>query len=87
MSDSALARQYQRVLDTDAEARAKYDQRDKELRKLIRMAKMGRKVSIVIPISDSRGVQITDQVREFKKEGKLFAPAFARRFAYKEVPL
>lgn len=84
---SAFARQYQKVCELDAEARKKWDQRDKEIKRLIRLARMGRKSSVVVAISENRGVQITDKSRELKEEGKLFAPAFARRYEYKEVPL
>lgn len=81
---SAAARQYQRYLDTEAEAKKHWEKTDRELKKFVRMARLGRKASVVVPISDARGVKITNQ---FKGSEKVFAPAFARKFQVKEVAL
>lgn len=80
----SIAKQYERYLEADAQAHKLWDKTDRELKKLIRLAKVGRKASTVIPISESRGVKITNQ---FKGAEKVFAPAFARKFQVKEVPL
>jgi len=80
----AIAKQYERWLEADAQAHKLWDKTDRELRKLIRLAKLGRKASTVVPISESRGVRIVNQ---FKGAEKVFAPAFARKFQVKEVAL
>ena len=82
--DTAVARQYAKWQETEAKAHALWDKTDRELRKLIRLAKVGRKAKMVVPISDSRGLEIRNQ---FKGEDKVFAPAFARKWKVKEIPL
>jgi hypothetical protein len=82
--DHAVAKQYARYQEADAAARRLWDKKDREERKLVRMAKIGRKASKVVPISDSRGLQI---LNSFRGEVKVFAPAFARKWKIKEVPL
>lgn len=84
LAEISIAKQYQKWLELDAEAHQKWDKVDKELRKLVRLAKVGRKKSAVIPISESRGIEIRNQ---FRGEDKVFAPAFARKWRIKEVPL
>lgn len=81
---TAAAKQYQRYLEADAEAHTKWVRVDRELKKLVKVARLGRKAAVVIPISEARGVRIVNQ---FKGETKVFAPAFAKKFQVKEVPL
>lgn len=80
----AAAKQYARYVEVDAAAHKQWDRTDRELRKFVRLAKMGRKRSIVVPISESRGIEITNQ---FKGTEKVFTPAFARKYKLKEVAL
>lgn len=82
--DSQIAKQYQKWLEADASARKQWDKADRELQKLIRMAKVGRKQSKVVAISESRGIEIEDQ---FRGQHKCFTPAFAKRWKLKEVSL
>lgn len=82
--DTSVAKQYQRWLDADAAARKNWDKADRELKKLVRAVKLGRKASKVVPISESRGVEITNQFRE---SDKVFTPAFCKKFKVKEVAL
>jgi hypothetical protein len=79
-----FAKQYERWQEADAAARKLWDKSDRELKKLVRAAKLGRKTSVVIPISDSRGVKIVNQ---FKGTDKVFTPAFAKKFQVKEITL
>lgn len=83
-AEQAAAKQYARYLELDAQAHALWDKVDREMRKLIRMAKVGRKAKAVVPISETRGIEIKNQ---FRGEDKVFAPAFARKWRVKEVPL
>ena len=89
MTSSPIAKQYEKYLDTEAAARKLWDQKDRELKKLVRLAKLGRKTQIVVPISDTRGVRITDKWREGMRDGleKLFTKAFNHRHEVKEVAL
>jgi hypothetical protein len=80
----SAAKQYERYVEVDAAAHKLWDKTDRELRKFVRLAKLGRKRSTVVPISESRGVEITNQ---FKGSEKVFTPAFARKFKLKEVAL
>ena len=82
--DQAAAKQYQRWAEADAAARKLWDKSDRELKKLVRAAKLGRKASKVVPISESRGVEITNQ---FKTNDKVFTPALCKKFKVKEVAL
>jgi len=82
--DAQVARQWARVEELDAQARALWDRVDKERKKLVRLAKLGRKRSVTVPISETKGLQITDK---FRGETKVFAPAFARKHEFKEVQL
>jgi hypothetical protein len=84
VANSAVARQYARLQEADAQAHALWEKVDREQRKLIRMAKIGRKGKAVVPISETRGIEIRNQ---FRGEDKVFAPAFARKWKIKEVPL
>lgn len=83
--DKAVANQYQRYLEADAAASKLWDRKDKELKKLARIAKLGRKRQITVAISENRGIRITNQFKT--KDDKLFTPAFCRRLQVKEVPL
>lgn len=84
--DSAVAKQWERVEALDLAAHAAWDALDRAKVRLVKLAKMGRKVSTVVPISELRGVRITNKFRE-KGCTKIFAPAFAKKFDFKEVPL
>ena len=81
---SPIAKQYEKYLELDAQAHALWDKVDRELSRLIRMAKVGRKARAVIPLSETRGLEVKNQ---FKGAEKVFAPAFARKWKVKEVPL
>lgn len=81
---NAVAKQYARWQEADAAAHALWDKTDREMAKLIRLAKVGRKAKAVVPISETRGLEIKNQ---FRGEEKVFAPAFARKWKVKEVPL
>jgi hypothetical protein len=83
-ANSAAAKQYQKLMEADAAAHQGWDKYDKELRRFIRVAKVGRRTVTVIPISETRGVEIRNQ---FKGEIKVFAPAFAKKWKLKEVAL
>ena len=83
--DSAIAKQWERVQEAEAAARKLWDKLHKETRKLVRLANLGRKSEVVVPISEERGVRIVNQFKT--KEDKIFTPAFCRRFELKEVPL
>jgi len=85
----AVARQYARWLEADAQARKLWDKAHREMRKLVRLAKLGRKSQIIAPISENRGVRIRDAWRcaMRSREDKVFTPAYARRHEVKEVPL
>ena len=83
-SESSFAKQYAKHQKLDDQAHALWDKLDRETRRLIRMAKIGRKARAVIPISETRGVEIRNQ---FRGEDKVFAPAFARKWKLKEIPL
>lgn len=87
--DPAFAKQYTRYLEAEAAARKAWDHSHREQRKLVKLSKLGRKSQVVAPISESRGVRITDEWRTAMrgKEDKVFAPAFARRLSVKEVAL
>jgi len=85
MMTESVAKQYQKYLEADAQARKLWDRQARELRKLIKLAKLGRKHSLIVPISESRGLQITDQFRT--REDRVFTPAFCKRYQVKEVPL
>ena len=80
----AIVRQYSKWQEADASAHQLWEKVDREMRKLIRLAKVGRKARAVIPISETRGIEIRNQ---FRGEDKVFAPAFARKWKVKEVPL
>jgi hypothetical protein len=82
--EHAILKQYQRWQEADAEAHQLWEKCDRELRKLIKLAKVGRKTSKVVPISENRGLEIRNQ---FKGEEKVFAPAFAKKWKVKEVAL
>jgi len=82
--ESAVARQYLRYQEADAQAHILWEKTDREMRKLIRLAKIGRKTKAVVAISETRGIEIRNQ---FRGEDKVFAPAFARKWKIKEVPL
>lgn len=82
--DLAVAKQYQKWQETDALAHQLWEKTDRELRKLIRLAKVGRKTTKIVAISESRGLEIRNQ---FKGEEKVFTPAFARKWKVKEVAL
>jgi hypothetical protein len=88
-SESAIARQYALYQETEAKARKLWDKKDRELLKLVRLAKLGRKSQIVVAISENRGIRITDQWRTAMREraGKIFTRAFNHRHEVKEVPL
>ena len=81
-SNAAVAKQFERWREADAAARIFWDKVDHEARKLVRIAKVGRRVKVVIPISESMGVEIKNQ---FKGEDKVFAPL--RKWKIKEVAI
>lgn len=83
-TDNAVMKQFRKWQETHAKANVYWDRTDRELRKLIRLAKIGRKASTVVPISESRGIEIVNQ---FRGEEKVFAPAFARKWKVREVAL
>ena len=83
-SEQAIARQYLRLLDAKEAAEKLWVKVDRETRKLVKLAKLGRKRSIVVKTSDTHGLEIANQ---FKGEEKVFAPAFARKWKIKEVRL
>lgn len=85
-TDSAVARQWEKVEALDLAAHEAWDRLDRAKVRLVKLAKMGRKVSTVIPISELRGLRIVNKFRE-KDVTKIFAPAFAKKFDFKEVPL
>ena len=85
-ADTAVARQWAKVEALDLAAHAKWDELDRAKVRLVKLAKMGRKVSTVVPISETRGIRIVNKFRE-KGCTKIFAPAFAKKFDFKEVPL
>lgn len=78
---------YAALQAADAAARSKWEEKDKLLAKLARIGQMGRKSEIVVRVSANRGVKIKDFAKKFRKEGKLFARGYARRFEYDEVAL
>jgi len=82
--ESAVARQYEKYQEAKAAADILWAKVDRENRKLVRLAKVGRKQSHTVRISETRGVRITNK---FRGEDKVFAPAFARKWEIKEVPL
>jgi hypothetical protein len=86
---SAIAKQYQKYLEADAAARLKWDAAGKALQRFVRLAKMGRKIQVVVPISASRGVRVTDEWKAAirNKEEKVFTPAYCKRYSAKEIPL
>lgn len=81
----AFAKQYARYQAADDTAHASWSVVDRELKKLVKLAKLGRKASKVVAISDTRGVEIRNQFKN--GETKVFAPAFAKKFKVKEVSL
>lgn len=83
-TDIAVAKQYQRWQEADAQAHKFWEKVDRELKKLVKLAKVGRKTTKVVAISESRGIEIRNQ---FKGEDKVFTPAFAKKWKVKEVPL
>jgi hypothetical protein len=82
--ESAVARQYTRLLEAKEAADKLWVKVDRETMKLVKLAKIGRKRSAVVKISDTHGLEISNQ---FKGEEKVFAPAFARKWKLKEVRL
>lgn len=78
---------YAAMQAADDAARSKWEERDRLLKKLVRIGEMGRKSEIVVRISANRGVKIKDYAKKFRKEGKLFARGYARRYDYDEVAL
>jgi hypothetical protein len=82
--DESVAKQYARWQEADAAAHLLWERVDREARKLVRLAKVGRKSRKIVPISSNRGIEIKNQ---FRGEEKVFAPAFARKWKIKEVPL
>jgi hypothetical protein len=80
--DIAVVKQYQRWLEADAQAHALWKKVDREMAKLVRVAKIGRKGSITVPISESRAIEIVNQFRGVEK---VFAPAFARKYKVREL--
>jgi len=88
-ANSAIAKQYARYEELDAAARLAWDKSGKALKRLVRLAKMGRKLQVIVPISENRGVQITDQYRTAIRNGsdKIFTKAYCRRHEVKAVPL
>jgi translation elongation factor EF-1alpha len=83
-ANQVVAKQYEKWQAADAAAHEQWEKVDQELRRLIRLAKIGRKTVIVIPISELRGVEIRNQ---FKGEIKVFAPAFAKKWKVREISL
>jgi len=83
-ANPAILKQYAKYREADVAAHQQWEKVDIELRKLVRLAKIGRKTSITIPISESRGVEITNQ---FKGEIKVFTPAFAKKWKLREIEL
>lgn len=83
----AFRKLYEQLVEVDAEARSLWDERDRLILELVKMLNMGRKSEIVVKLSDRVGLQITDNRKKFCQDGKLFAPAFARRWDWKEVKL
>ncbi len=82
--DQAVAKQYQKWKEADASAHRLWEKVDFEARKFVRIAKVGRKARAVVPITEGVGVEIRNQ---FRGEDKVFAPAFARKWKFKEVAL
>ncbi|HUD64675.1 MAG TPA: hypothetical protein VMQ17_08860 [Candidatus Sulfotelmatobacter sp.] len=82
---TTVAEQWTLVKETEAEAHLQWEKLRKEVRKLVKLANMGRKHKMVVPISDSRGIKIVNQYRT--RDDKIFTPAFCKRFDVKEVPL
>lgn len=85
----ALVKQYEALLAAEEEARAAWKRVDKAKKKLVRIAKLGRKLQIEVPLNQTRCLRITDNFRSAmrEKEDKVFAPAFAKRYEVKEVSL
>ena len=80
-----VAKQYAKVQELEAAARIGWEKADRAKLKLVKLAHMGRKTRIIIPITELRAVQITNKFRE--EPFKVFAPAFAKKYEFKEVPL
>lgn len=82
--NSAVAKQWAKVEEVDAQAHDLWAKLDREKKKLARIAGLGRKKQITVAISEGRGVRITNN---FRGVDKAFAPAFARKLDVKEVRL
>lgn len=80
---------WKQICALEPEAKAKWEKLDKLRQRLVRMAKMGRKIKIIIPLDDAKGLQITNKFKEAHKEGthQIWAGGYAREFAFKEVTL
>jgi hypothetical protein len=85
VAETSIAKQWQKVQEADAEARRLWDKAHRETKKLARLAKLGRKAKVTIPISDSRGLRIVNRYRT--REDRIFTRAFCHRYEVKEVPL
>ena len=87
--ESAVAKQHAKLQEAKAAADSAWAKVDRETSKLVRAAKLGRKSLKIVRISENRGLRVPDRFRTAmrEKEDKVFAPAFARRFEVKEVPL
>lgn len=77
-----FVQQYQRYREAEFRARREWANVERELGKLVRIAKLNRKASKVVPITAGRVVEIRDQFKEGRV--KVFAPAFARRWKITE---
>lgn len=86
-AEAEFRKLYKDLVEVDAEAREKWEERDRLILELVKMLNMGRKSQVVVKLSDHLGLQITDNRRKFCSDGKLFAPAYARRYDWKEIKL
>jgi uncharacterized coiled-coil protein SlyX len=84
--DHRVAQQWAKIDELDKAAHEAWEALDRAKVKLVKLAKMGRKVTTIVPISETRGIKIVNKFRE-KGAVKIFAPAFAKKFDFKEVPL
>jgi hypothetical protein len=84
--ESDVAKQYAKWQAADEEAHALWEKVDREAKKLVKLAKMGRRARAVVRISEFRGLELKNQFRGPDTE-KVFAPAFARKWKFKEVTI
>ena len=87
--DPIFVKQYAKYQEAEAAARKLWDRKDQEMKKLVKLSHLGRKSSIIVPISENRGVQIVDSWRKAMRDKiqKIFTRAFNHRYELKDVPL